>query len=311
METATQSQTQMLSQIVDHLDEIKLTTLSAKHGLHVVSITDTNMDENVKFIFAQNTCMGFIVTDRFFVKPEFFKGGKFYTIYKETEIKIVVDTYRLKSAEPLNFNSEILKKMDRLNSLYVQADSEVNLNTLEMMNEEAENLATEIQNESATKLFNVINEKYMKVLQASQPSESELKNKLANILDELQNAKEADSISQLMQYAREVLNTLPAGSQEVQAANVLISKMEEAAKSGKTSKVLKPSDTKNIDADKLAKENAEYIDLIKKADQAFITNKLSEAEKLYQKALELKPASNHAKNKLSQIKLAKKDDKKK
>lgn len=289
------------------IDSFTLTTLSHEKNLYVITMTDQLLSEedkkenqspynNIKLVVARTHNIGLIIDKTYFVKPEWFKGGVKYQAYIENETALIVKMYQLERVIPIK--EGYTEKMLGLDGLLIMAKREVDYIQLGVLASEAKALAQELQNESATAIYNQINKLYMTMGQAEKKDPAALALDLFFIVDQIKDCYDEKQIQELLREGSELLKLIPDGDTEVRSAGIFINDLINKSKDGPLLGSKKDPGSELTEEDK----NKEVNDLLKRGEQAFDKKDWKKARNIYGQVLKLNPNSGQAQEKLALIK---------
>lgn len=297
----------MNSQLQNILKAFKLDILSEKNKVFQLHIDNSYSGSgedipsefrNMKIIFARDVTMGFILGKTYYVRPDFFIGGKHHNIFIEQETNMIKNMHQLEKVVAIE--GEATQKLIELEGLKNLALKEVDLMRLEDIKNAAELLAKDLENEFALKYFNEINKRYLAVYEANKPSDSELITDLLLVVEAIKSAETEEEIQSLLKSGQDLLTKLPEGENEVRSAAIFIKDLVQKSLKGPIIKGMDPND---FEEDLEDLEKNKLADLLKKAEQAYDKKDMTKAKNLYTQVLEINPKNGVAKEKLELIKI--------
>lgn len=297
------------------IDSFKHTVLSQKHNVFVVDIDfqkyagmeneEREIPEEykrIRVVFSRTTNQGIILGKTYYVKANFFKGGKDCNVFIEQEIDLIVKTFLLEKAVPIE--GDITNKMIAMDALLMVAEKEVDITRLEEIKNEAKILAEELQNDHSTKIFNKISARFIKVSETQKSGFEEMKTDLLIIVDTIKKSEDEMEIQKLLLQGSALLTKLPAGDNEVRSAAVFLNELIKKSESGKLKEKDPEDDEDPEDKKRLSDKEMDELqkqDFLKRAEKAFDARDYTKATNLYKQVQKIDPDNNVAKEKLQQI----------
>lgn len=295
-------QAQEFQMIKTMMQRIKLDTLLKDQFLHVLHmpISEDAGGKDIKVIFSKHQTIGFVFDQVLYIDPDFYKGGKYYNAFYEKEANLIVTTYRLKKHMPLEMDALLAPVMDRLLELQAEAATEVNFEKMELINVEAEECAGKLQNDHATKIFNEINGKFIKMKELVSPGQSDKVKRLEDLLEQSKTIKNEAEFAPILAECNDILKGLDGEEKEKCKTLLLerLGKLHEAFDEDEEEeeRLRKQNEVKEKEA-----ANKKYIEVIKKADHLFDAKKYEKSLELYIEALDLKKEMSHPKKRIEHI----------
>lgn len=288
----------MLDEVRKMMGLIKLDTLLEKERLHVIhSPNPEDHNQVISMVFSKQITMGVILEKVLYVHPDYFKGGRFHNVFYENEMNLVVKTYGLKAKMALDLDAVKLKALERISELRKKADTEIDIEKIELYAAEAESIAHDLQREESTKMFNEILKLKADLIEKSKPKESEQLAKIQELIEKAKTIKDPAELEPIMKEAADIMAKIPDGPESKHAKEFLADHLQRL--SGLVDEE-ETEEEKKKQAD-IDKKNKAYIDIVKKADALFDKKKYKDANELYEEARDLKPEMKHPIKRLAEI----------
>jgi hypothetical protein len=301
----------MKEQLLEVLNQVSHTQLSAKFNLHAITLDmkafypDEEIPDHLKaampdkaiFIFSKGFTMGVVILDTYYVKPEFFKGGARFNVFMQNETQQVIDTYKLKQAVPINQDSLEVAQLGALSDLIEKNGYNATLEDLGQYREAAAALQYKLQNTQALELVARIDLLIAAKQKEDQPGEDELILDLEIFTKQIQHAEDPQEALYAAQKGKEILAKVSGENERVKACAVVIQEILSKAPSGGT---MKKEEAPVGDADR-EQIQAEFNALIKRGDSLLVQKKFEKAEVSFNAAAGLMPDSNIPKERLTRL----------
>jgi hypothetical protein len=232
----------MINQIEKLMDGVKLITLSLKANFHFISISPAAFmsaediealspadkeklkEADMKVMVSKGSTIGFIVDKILYVKPEFFTGGKFHTVFLDNEFTIARETFKLNGVQAIPHDTVSKELLSELLILEKKSQTEPNPDNLKEMADRAAEIAEQLESDQSKKLLNNINTNLKNALDAVIDTEGELINKISANIKQMANSDDKNEVLTLYNATKAMIKKAP-DTEELQSEVMYMEKI--------------------------------------------------------------------------------------
>lgn len=138
---------------INALNNSKLQTLLNDRHLHVF------IADNIKIVFSKGQNVGFILGDTLYMQPQYAEGGQFNNFFVDMEMKMVVNTYKIREVTTWQQVEQSAKVGQDLAEMLKELEQEKDLQLAELIFLKAKDIIKTINHPDAQKTLNADFEK--------------------------------------------------------------------------------------------------------------------------------------------------------